>query len=303
MEKKINKLKISVHIPFYFDESKNKKIKNLNKICNTYLKLSSKTKIFIHTNKKRISDNKRVKFIYHNLTNKHPFELTWFPRRLMKNQAYKYDIFIYSEDDILFSKKNLEYWLKNKDICIKNNYNLGFLRVEKNKDLYAIDQIKKLKFYKTIDKNKFIVIENPYCAFWIYDKKEFNKFVKTKYYNFKWKFLKIGNVNLTREMSAIGWHGYDFKKGFNMGHYIASIIPIKRSLLDKNSFIYHTSSNYSKNPAGLFGTFKVNDLLEKILIKFKQPTFFEKSINKTLFYLYSLFRINFKNFRRKKTKH
>ena len=34
MEKKINKLKISVHIPFYFDESKNKKIKNLNKTCN-----------------------------------------------------------------------------------------------------------------------------------------------------------------------------------------------------------------------------------------------------------------------------
>ena len=46
-------------------------------------------------------------------------------------------------------------------------------------------------------------------------------------------FLKIGNVNLTREMSAIGWHGYDIKKGFNMGHYIASIIPIKRSLLEK----------------------------------------------------------------------
>ena len=88
-------------------------------------------------------------------------------------------------------------------------------------------------------------------------------------------------------MAAIGWHGYDIKKGFNMGRYIASIIPIKRSLLDKNSFIYHTSSNYSKNPAGLFGTFKVKDLLDKTLIKFKQPTFFEKSINKTLFYLYS----------------
>ena len=68
---------------------------------------------------------------------------------------------------------------------------------------------------------------------------------------------------------------------------------------DKNSFIYHLSSNYSKNPAGLFGTFKVKYLLEKNLVKFITPTYLEKSINKTLFYLYSLFRINFNNLKRK----
>ena len=145
----------------------------------------------------------------------------------------------------------------------------------------------------------FIVNENPYCAFWIYDKSEFGKFIKTKYYNFKWKFLKIGNVNLMREMASIGWHGYDTKKGFSMGRYNASIIPLKGRLLDKNSFIYHLSSNYSKNPAGLFGTFKIKYLLEKNLVKFITPTYLEKSINKTLFYLYSLFRINFKNLKRK----
>ena len=48
-----------------------------------------------------------------------------------------------------------------------------------------------------------------------------------------------------REMASIGWHGYDTKKGFSMGRYNASIIPLKGRLLDKNSFIYSTAN--SKN--------------------------------------------------------
>ena len=51
----------------------------------------------------------------------------------MKSQKNNFDIFIYCEDDILFDKKNFNYWLKHKNTCIKNNYNLGFLRFEINK--------------------------------------------------------------------------------------------------------------------------------------------------------------------------
>ena len=51
----------------------------------------------------------------------------------MEIQKNNYDIFIYSEEDILFTKKNLNYWNKYKDKCINKNYNLGFLRVEVNK--------------------------------------------------------------------------------------------------------------------------------------------------------------------------
>ena len=42
----------------------------------------------------------------------------------MFKQRKLYDFFIYSEDDILFTKKNFYYWLKYKDLCIKNDYNL-----------------------------------------------------------------------------------------------------------------------------------------------------------------------------------
>ena len=53
----------------------------------------------------------------------------------METQRNDYDIFIYCEDDLLFTKKNFKYWLSHKDKCIQNNFNLGFLRVEVNKKI------------------------------------------------------------------------------------------------------------------------------------------------------------------------
>ena len=108
-------------------------MKNFKKVCTSFLKLSKKTKIFIHCNKKLKSKNKRIKYIFHSFKNAHPFKLTWYCRNLMEQQKEDYDIFIYCEDDILFTKKNFKYWIDNKENCIKNDYNLGFLRVEVNK--------------------------------------------------------------------------------------------------------------------------------------------------------------------------
>jgi hypothetical protein len=99
-------------------------------------------------------------------------------------QRNEYDFFIFGEDEIVFSKNNFNYWLKYKNKCIKNNFNLGFLRVEirkKNNLLYLTDQISKIKYYVKIGNEKFAKLENSYCSFWIYDKNEFKKFIKTKY--------------------------------------------------------------------------------------------------------------------------
>lgn len=63
----------------------------------------------------------------------------------MYEQRKKFDIFIYSEDDILFKKKNFFYWLKYKDECIKNRYNIGFLRIEKKKITIKFIQVIKLE--------------------------------------------------------------------------------------------------------------------------------------------------------------
>ena len=123
------KLKISVHISLYVDSKKKAQLKNFRKVCKSFLTLSNKVRIFVHSNKK-FKGNKKINFFYYdfNKIEEHPYKLTWFCRKIMEKQKNKYDVFIYSEDKILFTKKNFRYWLEHKDLCIKNDYNLGFLR-------------------------------------------------------------------------------------------------------------------------------------------------------------------------------
>ena len=118
--------------------------------------------MFIQT-KKFKNNNKKIKYIKYNFKNDHPFKLTWFCRNLMKSQKNNFDIFIYCEDDILFDKKNFNYWLKHKNTCIKNNFNLGFLRFEinkKDKNYYSTDQIEQSSKFLNIAKKKYLVLAN-----------------------------------------------------------------------------------------------------------------------------------------------
>ena len=285
--------KISVHISHFINN--NKKNKLFSKVCNNYLKLSKHTTIFVHTNKLIKSTNKRIKFIIHNIKNEHPYKLTWKYRNLMSKQKNDYDLFIYGEDDIIFSKENLEYWLKYKNICITNKYNLGFIRVDKKKKnnlLYSTDQIKKIKYFLIIKGIKFVKLENPYSAFWIYSKNEFKEFLKTKYWSFNWSWKTTSGILLTREMAAVGWHGK------NMDRYIATLVPLEKEKLSHGSFIKHISNNYGNNPAGLFGTIKVNDLLLKKLIVFKEKNFIYKLLVRFESALYHLIRFNFKKIKK-----
>ena len=276
---------------------KKRQQKYFDKICKSFLTFSNKTKIFVHTNIKR-EDKKNIKFINYTFRNDHPYKLTWYPRKLMKKQKNIFDIFIYCEDDIFFTKKNFTYWLENKNMCLKHNYNLGFLRVEKNKKdkaLYTADQIEKSKYFVKILSKKYLVISNPHCPVWIYDKKEFNEFIKTKFYKFDWKWVTKSGILLIREMASHGWYGTDMN-GIDMNRYKATIIPMNNQKLDKNSFVRHLPDTYCNNPAGLFGTFKVKDIIEKKLIRFIPNTLFDRFIKRTKFLLYYYSRINLKKY-------
>ena len=170
-------MKIVYNIVFYYSEDR---IVYLLKIINEIKKYKYKTDIFIHTNKKFLINNlikydNKLKVVVHNLSNINPFKLTWITKTYMRKFIDNYDIFIYSEDDILIYNDSFNYWLNYKDICFQNKYNLGFLRIEylNNKNIYLTD------ISSSFDKPEFIYInnikflvnhKNPYYACWIYDK-------------------------------------------------------------------------------------------------------------------------------------
>ena len=182
-------MKVTKHVSFFYIESR---ICYVNKIIDETNIYEIETDIYIHTNNENLTsdqlnkyENGSINIVCHDLSNIHPYYLTWKCRDLMKQQKDEYDIFMYIEDDILVPYKAIEYWLKYNEHLIDMNYNLGFVRIEvKNNEEYITDLMRQQfdTIIKLNGEDYCINNKNPYCAFWIYNKKEFNRFVDSKYY-------------------------------------------------------------------------------------------------------------------------
>jgi len=245
---------IAKHICFFFKEDRLQYINRIIKETDTY---SLTTDIYIHTNynfsKELLCNysNGSLIIVFHDLSNNMRFQsnpicFPYFIRDVIKSQKDKYDIFIYLEDDILIPKEALNYWLFYKEKMIANNYNLGFFRIEIDEkgDEYGSDQAAspdgQINEYLTktviIDNEQFIINDvNPYCAFWIYDKDEFNKYANSHYYQ-----LDDGS----RETVAFGLHRPDIKR------YRATIAPLRNNQICKESRVFHMPNNYVHKKGG-----------------------------------------------------
>ena len=251
-------MKITKHISFYFIIDR---IIYINNIIDATNKYEYTTDIFIHTNNIDLQErmlnnytNGYIKIIYHDLSNINPFYLTWKCRELLQQQRNEYDIFMYIEDDILVPYKAIQYWLEYNQILLEMNYNLGFVRIEVEDGIEYITDLFGEKFDTIIDLNetKYCVNnKNPYCAFWIYNKNEFNNFVNSKYYN-------INNIRGydIREQSAIGLHG------IYTHYYKNTLIPIVNNKLIEECKIYHMPNNYVLNKNSSFATIKFNEAVK-----------------------------------------
>ena len=184
--------------------------------------------------------------------------------------------------------KTIQYLQKKTLIINFLTFNVDF----KDNKLYCSDQIKRIKYYVKIKNYTFAKLENPNCSIWIYDKKEFKKFIKTKYWNFNFKLKTISGVLLIREMSAIGWNA-DY-----MNRYKGTIIPFQNKKLFKESFIHHISNNYANNPAGLFGTIKVEKIFEEKLNYFFPKNNLLKLYDLIKYYIYFILRFNLKKIKK-----
>jgi len=255
------RMKISKHVSFFYLENR---ICYINNIINESNKYECITDIFIHTNNINLEEdyfnkyiNGSLKIIKHDLSNEHPYYLTWKCRELLKQQKNDYDIFMYIEDDILVPYKAIQYWLKHNEKLIKFGYNLGFLRIEvDNNNIEYITDLNNTNFDTVIliDENYYCVNnKNPYCAFWIYNKNEFNRFIDSEYYNIE----NIPGYKI-REKSAIGLHG-------NSNYwYKNTVIPIINNKLIDCCKIFHMANNYVNNDTSGFAKTKFDEAITSL---------------------------------------
>ena len=256
-------MKISKHIAFYFIHTR---INFLNKIIAETNKYPHLTDIFIHTNSEYLLllhldnyTNGKIKIIYHDLTGINPHYLTWKCRDLLKQQRHEYDIFMYIEDDILVPFKAINYWITYNEKLIQYKYNLGFVRIEIGTDgsEYITDlQTVQLRTFAIIDKQMYCVNNiNTYCAFWIYNRQEFNRFVDSLYYDINNIIYRLKGQFL-REKSGYGLHGP------NTDWYINTLIPITDKKLIDDCKIYHMGNNYVNDDSNDYATIKFSEALK-----------------------------------------
>jgi len=247
-------MRITKHITFFYLENR---IHYVNKIIEETNNYKYPTDIFIHTNYVLLSIDNFIKYtngsiiiVSHYISNENPFYLTWKCRKVMEKLRNDYDIFIYLEDDILIPNKAIEYWEKYHEKLVENGYNLGFVRIETNNNEECITDIVDPGLSESITLNDVsyaVNNNNPYCAFWIYDAKEFNKFVDSIY----WDPNNIPTYDI-REKSAVGLHG------FGITWYKNTLIPIINKKLIDECRVYHLPNNYI-NSDSAFGKLKFNE--------------------------------------------
>ena len=284
-------MKVVVHIAFYYRKDR---LAYLEKIIEEYNTFSQQVDIFIHTNqkfqfRKQISYlNGNIKIIRHRLLNYIHYSgryyyLTWQPRKLLKKQLQDYDIFIYSEDDILIQERTFNYWLRNKNSLIRNDANVGFLRVEsKDGEDFLSDITSFFSSKVEVDNKDYVVNDiNPYCAFWICDKDVLKKWIESDFYNLKKVHgYKERNSSLLRKLGLnnnerLSYLAYNKKNkridsameasayGLNypkLNWYKYTLIELENNKIIEDCKVYHLPNNYVNEDETEMGTVKFEDL-------------------------------------------
>lgn len=199
------KHKICVHITYWHSDNR---IDFLRRQLVAFNDIDEDVDVFIHTNVERLPFNLRHNIVFHDMSADYCHFLSWKHRPLMESHLKYYDFFIYSEDDLLFTKQSWEYYIKHHGIVRRHNSYIGFVRAETDgTDWYSTDIspifVSDCKLpTKEIDGYTYQINNNNiYNGMWILDNVEMQKFVKHESWDLR-KCTFFGNF--IREKPAIG---------------------------------------------------------------------------------------------------
>jgi hypothetical protein len=227
--------------------------------------------------------------------NGHDFLLTWSHFSLMKKNLNEFTHFLYLEDDIEFSIKNLNYWIDAREKLKYARLIPGFFRIEKLNDFNIIstDVIKPMSLYDCglIDignSETFISIVYPYQGMYLFDRELMNEFLESKDFNPDFnqnssiKFWNGINFGI-REKSALGLTYISIPVGFKSR--IVLPFDFKNGGLNETCFIHHLPNNYATDINSPFGKVNINNLFLPKSTKLYLLSLFKQYFKTILFYI------------------
>ena len=271
-----NSKKIAIVICFHF---KSKKIKKLVKVCSNISNYDFDNHTTIVTNnitrsQKKILKNK-VKIKLKKFTiiqikdTPEPNLLPWYSLNVMK-ERYKnksFTHFLYLEDDIIVSKKNINYWIFCRKILKSYNLLPGFIRYESfKKNLFSIDNPKKIEITKTpsirsnCKKFGFINLKYPYQAMYLMDRQLMNSYLKsnssTVDFGFHNRIMK--NLYPIKELASISIAYHKLPEGYHSRYMIPFV---ESKTIPEYCLIKHLDNKYVRKQNSNYGKIKIQNLL------------------------------------------
>jgi hypothetical protein len=175
---KVNQLVINIFSNSNEVELELAKIGNYSKVKFHYFTKYNKMNVF--NNSPWVYDDERS-----------PWLLTWEHRKILRENVISADrnsLFLYIENDVKFTQRNLDYWIRSRNELLKTRLIPSFTIIEKISD--TSEEISVSQFggkpssFKNMPKLEvadevYIQLDNPYCACYLLDKELATEFVNS----------------------------------------------------------------------------------------------------------------------------
>ena len=179
----------------------------------------------------------------------HPFLLTWSHlvdfREKIKDPSFTH--FLYLEDDILVTRRNMEYWMQAREELRRRNFIPSFLRVERKdgcRDWYSTDckqsfDVLEMPRYRTETNPDriYVSVPTPYQGMYLMDRELMLEHLSSR------SCVPEGGGWGIREKAA---RGLTFER-VRKGYYSRNLLPFSLAAgkVDDACFIHHTPNNYA----------------------------------------------------------
>lgn len=263
--------KLVVAITFHYDEARFGYLKN---VCLQIPFLAFDYKILIVTNVGQEIFQNKIREQLEGLANYeiiayptmgHPYFLTWghfsiFKQYFLSERSYSH--FMYLEDDIKLTSKNVNYWLRGRYELLDTGFYPSFVRYEINsavKISVATDITKPLKlqklpkFYITSE-YVFLNSPQPYQGMYLMDRIMMGEFLSSAAQS-----PDFGSWGI-REKATQGISFVNVPKLFNSRNLIG--YNLTKKAIDSGALIEHLPGNYANNSNSSFGKVPLENLIQ-----------------------------------------
>jgi hypothetical protein len=257
-------------ITFHYDEAR---LGYLKKVCLQIPLLGFDYKVLVVTNAKDESAHQKIRDQLGHFSNfqivsypvmGHPFFLTWGHLPMFKcyhESDPSYSHFMYLEDDIQVTARNVNYWLRGRHELNKYRLYPSFVRYEINHindNWVATDITKPLKL-KALPKISitpeylFINSPQPYQGMYLMDREMMLEYFKSPAYS-----PDYGGWGI-REKATQGLSFVNVPKSFLSRNLIG--FNLSQKVIDPDALIQHLPGNYANDPDSTFGKLPIDMLV------------------------------------------